>query len=281
MARQKVASQAAPSAAGDATGSRHAEVEVAQASGKDVRGVVQTSSKRAKWPWILLIVLAILVGVFVLADHLARQYAERKVVAELEHVFDNSSVTRVDAKLGGWPFLFSVVDKNLKNGHIEFDNLRGTLSGAPVHVVTGSVDFEELHPINDLQTATVGTLTATATLDWDTLNAQLNGVRVSHLQDNRLQAVMTVQVFGVPIDIRVSGEVRLENAEGSLSLISPHAEIAGIDVPDSIVNGVVAQVQDQLRLPAIAGIRYKSVGVSAAGASVSVIGDDIKLSELK
>ncbi len=82
MARQKVARKAAPSAAGDASDSGQAEVELAQASGKDVRGDEQTPAKHAKWPWILLIVLAILVGFFVLADHLARQYAERKVVAE-------------------------------------------------------------------------------------------------------------------------------------------------------------------------------------------------------
>jgi hypothetical protein len=221
---------------------------------------------RHRWVWALLAVLVLLVVALVVADIAFRAYAEGEAAAQIEEQLPENVEGDVDVSIAGFSFLAQVAAGRL--GMVTLDAPALAVSGVPVaaHVVATGVPTDLAQPVDDIR--------ASLSLDEAALAevVTLPGDARLALGDGEVSYEGDIEVFGVPIGYRVTGEV---TASGTDVVITPtNAELtqggASLDLGALLdtaagepVTVCVAQYLPQ-------GVEVDSLDVTADGATATL-----------
>jgi len=231
--------------------------------------------RRARsWLAALLVVVVLVAGLMVVDAHV-RDQAEQRTSAQ---VAEQLGGARVTTELGGWPILLAGVTKRVERVHVTADDAVVTIEGRTGTVESIDITAEGLSPWDDLPQATAEDLDADIAFRWSDLEA-MTGFPLSYVSGNRVSASLTVEYFGATIAIQVEGDLDLA-ADGSLTIADPTAEVAGIDVPESIVTGALDALAAEMRLPQPAGLVYEGLDIDADGVVAHLHGTGVAVGEL-
>jgi LmeA-like phospholipid-binding len=224
----------------------------------------------------LLVVLALVLGLLVLADRVAVGYAEDQVATQLAEKGDLQGTPEVD--IAGFPFLTQAVggrydDVRISLTAAELGQPEGTradvtLRGVEVplsSVVSGSVEEVPVESVD-----------GTATLSYALLSEQLGGDTTLRREGDGLRITKTVDVVGQTLPLTAVGTVTLEGNE--LVVDVEEASGAGVEIPDFLVDRVADSLDLRYAVPALPfGLQLTDVTPAEDGVDIRVQATDTVL----
>jgi LmeA-like phospholipid-binding len=222
---------------------------------------------------VLLVVVAVLLGLALVADRIAVGIAEERVGRELAAQGGLAGTPEVD--IAGFPFLTQALAGR-------YDDVRISLSAEQLGQPEGTRADVALHgvrvPLSDVLAGSVeqvpiDRIDGTATLSYALLSAQLGADTTLRREGNALRITRTVELLGQRLPLTAVGQATLDGSE--LVLDVETAEGAGVALPGFLV----AQASDLLDLryavPALPfGLRLTSVTPAEDGVVVGVEATD-------
>jgi hypothetical protein len=129
----------------------------------------------------------------------------------------------------------------------------------------------------DLKSAVAQRVTGAAQIDYSALSS-LTGQELSGAGDGRIAVTMHKTVLGYPIDVVASGRPSLDAAVQTITFADTHVEVAGLDIPDSVVRLVQSSAMDPLQLDGVPmGLKVVGIDVADSGVTVQLDGSDVVL----
>jgi hypothetical protein len=217
----------------------------------------------------LLVVLALLLGLGVVADRIAVGFAEDKVATQLENKGGLHGKPTVN--IGGFPFLTQAAAGR-------YDDVRISLTAAELGQPAGTRADVALHgvrvPLSDVldgavQKVPVDRIDGTATLSYALLSAQLGPDTRLTREGSGLRITRTVDVLGQRIPLTASGKLTLEGSD--LVVHVSEAAGAGVDVPGWLLDRAARLLDLRYTVPRLPfGLRLTGVTPGASGVNVRV-----------
>lgn len=225
--------------------------------------------RRARWPWVLLVIVLVLGGLFVAADRIALSWAEDKVATSLQQSQHLSSKPDVD--VAGFPFL-----TQLAAG--EFDDVTVTADDVEVgHGLTISPLVVDLHHVtvsDDRSEVRARTAQAAATIGYTDLSRVLH-TTISDGGDGRLVAEPSVTIAGHTFHGKVSAVPHASSGD-EISFGDPKVSVNGVDVPSEVRNALAGVFSTAISLAGIPfHIRVTGGDVTNKGVIVHLTGRDL------
>jgi LmeA-like phospholipid-binding len=227
--------------------------------------------RRRRRGGLWLILLIVLVGLLVVADRVAASVTESQLASRIQqsqHLSQKPSVS-----VDGFPFLTQLASRNF--GHATVDINDFTSGGVPIAHI--HADLRGVHVASGYDSATVDTLTGTATLDYASVSRVLSNdiSNIGHLTlsqgtGNRVKA--TYSLLGTTVSAQVAVNVLGDNtlefktAPGSTPLSGLGINIPGFDVKVPLSG-----------LPF--GMQLSSVKPTSTGVDVSASGKNVFLTK--
>jgi len=240
-------------------------------------------ARRRRWGCLsVVIALAVLFGVFAVADEVARRAAEQRVQSELAAQLGTGASGKgsLTVKLTGWPFSQFLITNRLSGMRLTGSDVTLSHSGKRVVLQTVDADLSKisnpLHPDN----AVIGTLDATGLLSWAEASTEL-GVTMTGGQGDRLVVNRTITLSGTTVPILISVVPGVDATGERLTLSDPQASFGGVELPASLLQPVATAVADQTHLPSVKGIAYRSLTATSQGLQLAVHGVDVALSSVR
>ena len=238
--------------------------------------------RRRRWPWVLLVVAALVVAGLAVGDRVAHSYAEKTVADQLGRQAPFTAPP--DVTVDGVPFLTQAVSgtyehvtvdgsgltlgqlrdvrfhADLRGVHVPLsDALSGTVRRIPVDRAAGEVvvsyaEFARQTGIDGLTITEVGgTLTVTAPVEVD----------VAFLHER--------------FDVVADGTVAADGDDLALSV--RNIRVAGVSLPGVAVAFISDYLNDRVTLPALPyGLQLRSVTAAGDGLHVAVGGTGLTIS---
>jgi hypothetical protein len=245
----------------------------------------------------LLVVLVVLGGLFVVADRVAANVAERRLadqaVSEMRKR-DITSAKKPDVTIGGFPFLTQVLAGRYQKVTIDVDhpqNGRVTLDRL-------TIAADQVHaPLNTITSGqgrvTADTVQGTATMGWDVVRGLIDttplkrvpGLDVSKLdvavKDNKVTMSAPVAFAGLSLTMQAAGTLTVTKGEVHLQIQDLRATSAGGGV-SSIPPSYMNQYRDALNVKiAVPSLPYdlviNKVETTASGILVTATAADVVL----
>jgi hypothetical protein len=224
----------------------------------------------------LLVVLALLLGLAVVADRVAHGMAEDRVATELAAKGGLQGDPGVE--IGGFPFLTQAIGGRYEEVRIALtaDEL-GQPEGTEADVVLRGVEV----PLSGVLSGTieqvpVERIDGTATLSYALLSAQLGPDTELTPEGDGLRITRTVEVLGQQVRLTAAGQVTLEGSD--LVVDVDEATGAGIDVPDFILDRAVDLLDLRYTVPALPfGLQLTDVTPTDGGVEIRVEATDTVL----
>ncbi len=239
--------------------------------------------RRRRWGCLsLLIALAVLFGVFAVADEVARRAAQQRVQTALANQLGTSpsGAGSITVKLTGWPFTQFLITKRLAGMQLSGSDITVSHSGKEVTLQSAVADLSRIsNPLHPDQ-AVIGTLDATGVLSWAEASRQL-GITMTGGQGDRLVIERSLNLSGTPVTISISVVPGVDAAGQKLTLSDPRASLGGVDLPASLLQPVAAAVAGEAHLPSVRGISYRSLTATTAGLQLVVHGVDVSVSSIR
>ena len=178
-------------------------------------------------------VLAVLLGLLLLADRVAVEFAEDRVAREVAAQGDLGSAPEVE--INGFPFLTQALAGRYDDVGITLsaDQL-GQPEGTRADVTLRGVEA----PLSDLLSGTVEALPVeriegTVTLSYALLSTELGRDTTLEREGDRLRITRTVDVLGREVPLTAVGRVTVQDDEVVIDVDT--AEGAGVEVPEYLV----------------------------------------------
>lgn len=228
---------------------------------------------------VLVVLVAVLLGVGLLADRAVERWAEGYVADRLTE--QAGLAGRPDVDVRGFPFLTQALDGR-------YDDVRISLTAEELgqQGTTADVRLTGVHlPLStvisgDVQEVPVDRIDGTATLSYDLLSDQLGGDTTLRAEGDGLRVTKTVEVLGYTLPLTATGTVALDGNE--LVVDVQRASGAGVDVPGSLVDQVGDLLDLRYTVPPLPfGLRLTSVTPARDGVVVEVEATDTVLAPLE
>jgi hypothetical protein len=224
----------------------------------------------------LLVVLALLLGLVLLADRLAVGVAEDQVA---EQVADKGGLAGVPAvDITGFPFLTQAIGGS-------YDDVRISLTAEQLGQPAGTRAEVVLHGVRvplssvlsgSVQEVPVDRIDGTATLSYALLSAQLGADTQLEREGDRLRITRTVEVLGQQLRLTATGQVSLQGND--LVVDVEKASGAGVDVPGFLLDRAADLLDLRYPVPELPfGLQLTSVRPAADGVDVRVEATDTVL----
>jgi hypothetical protein len=217
----------------------------------------------------LLVVLALLLGLAVVADRVAVGFAEDRVARQLAEKGNLHGTAEVD--IAGFPFLTQALRGR-------YDDVRISLTAAELGQPEGTraeVDLHGVHaPLSDVLSGSVTSvpvdrIDGTATLSYALLSAQLGGDTTLRREGDGLRITKTVEAAGLTLPLTAVGTVSLDGDEVVIDVA--RASGAGVDVPGFLVAQASGLLDLRYKIPPLPfGLRVTSVTAGDEGVDVTV-----------
>ncbi|MBS2962297.1 DUF2993 domain-containing protein [Actinocrinis puniceicyclus] len=152
------------------------------------------------WLIALLVLVALLIG----ADRIAAAVTESQLAAKIQSSQNLSRKPSVS--IDGFPFLTQVISRHFGNATVDIDNLDER--GVPIAHI--HADLNGVHVSSGYNSATVDTLTGTATLSYAQLSTTLSKdagigqITLSQGAGNQVKAAYNLAGIGISADVAVS-----------------------------------------------------------------------------
>jgi hypothetical protein len=224
----------------------------------------------------LLVVLALLLGLAVVADRVAVGVAEDRVATEVATKGGLQGTPEVEIE--GFPFLTQAVGGRYDDVRISLTAEQlGQPEGTRADVALRGVQV----PLSSVLSGSVAEvpverIDGTATLSYDLLAAQLGGDTTLRREGDGLRITRTVEVAGRTIPLTATGTLTLDGND--LVVDVADATGAGVDVPGVLVDRVADLLDLRYPVPALPfGLTLTGVAPADDGVRVTVEAADTVL----
>lgn len=218
---------------------------------------------------VLVVIVAVLLGIGLLADRAVERWAEGYVADQLSEQAGLAGTPDVDVR--GFPFLTQALDGRYEDVRIsltaaELGQPEGT--AADVRLVGVQIPLSSLLS-GDVREVPVDRIEGTATLSYELLSDQLGGDSTLARDGDGLRVTKTVELLGYTLPLTASGTVRLDGDE--LVVDVERASGAGVEVPGFLVDQASNLLDLRYQVPALPfGLQLTSVTPAADGVVVQV-----------
>lgn len=228
---------------------------------------------------VLVVIIAVLLGVGLLADRAVERWAEGYVADQLTQQAGLAGTPDVDVR--GFPFLTQALEGR-------YDDVRISLTADELgqQGTTAAVRLTGVHlPLStvlsgDVQEVPVDRIEGTATLSYDLLSDQLGGDSTLGPEGDGLRVTKTVEILGYTLPLTATGTVTLDGDE--LVVDVENASGAGVDVPGFLVDRASDLLDLRYAVPALPfGLQLTSVTPAPDGVVVEVEATDTVLAPLE
>lgn len=228
---------------------------------------------------VLAVIVAVLLGVGLLADRAVERWAEGYVADQLTQQAGLAGTPDVDVR--GFPFLTQALEGR-------YDDVRISLTAAELGQQGTTADVRLVGvrlPLStvlsgDVREVPVDRIEGTATLSYDLLSDQLGGDSTVGPEGDGLRVTKTVELLGYTLPLTATGTVTLDGDE--LVVDVERASGAGVDVPGFLVDRAGDLLDLRYAVPALPfGLRLTSVTPAADGVVVEVEATDTVLAPLE
>lgn len=223
----------------------------------------------------LFVIVLVLAGAAVGASrYVAMRTVQSRVATQL-----GVDPSAVHASTSQWILLPVFTSGTLDDLSLDIDGADVTVQGEELSLQSVHGDFTGLSHVRSADELTVGALEASAVMGWDDVSTA-SGMSVSGGADGTIQADTTVEVLGAEVPVTVTA-VPTVAVGGAITLTEAQVSVATVDLPDTLVQAVLANTQDRLVLPDLpGGLGYSGLEAAADGIRVAVSGQDVRLSTL-
>ena len=233
--------------------------------------------------WLVAVVIIALVAVAaVITDQTFRARSEKAIAANIAESVgaDESSV---GVTIRNRPFL----------GVLLTDELQGLDATIPTATVARDETTVTFHDVNihangirhareESQTV-AETMSATGRVDWPELS-RLAGGKITYNDDaganRKVTIVRDMSVLGARVGVSISAVPGVETTSRRVTLTSPSASLDGIPIPDILLKSVLEGITDRFTLPDLGNLHYESLKATPKGLEFSLVGTEVKLSDL-
>ena len=229
---------------------------------------------------VLGVLVAVLLGVGLLADRAVERWAEGYVADQLTEQAGLAGTPDVDVR--GFPFLTQALAGRYDDVRISLtaDEL-GQPAGTRADVRLAGVQVPLSAVLSgDVQEVPVDRIDGTATLSYELLSDQLGGDSALRPDGDGLRVTKTVEILGYTLPLTASGTVTLEGDE--LVVDVERASGSGVEVPGFLVDQASDLLDLRYQVPALPfGLQLTSVTPAADGVVVQVEAVDTVLAPLE
>jgi hypothetical protein len=230
--------------------------------------------RRRRWPWVLLVVAALLAVVLIVADRVAVGMADTAVEKRLaEQAPFDAGNNKPHVSINGVPFLTQAVSGKYDDIEVAGDALR-------IEQVSGIVLDAHMHGVHvPLSKAVSGHV---ASLPIDRVDAsvgipfaeaaRLTGIRgltLSAGQQGALHVSVPVTVPGSTAAVTASADAAVSISGNRLSYAVRQITVDGIAVPPEVTSAVAAQMNGAFTVPPLP-YHLRITGVTAMASGVRV-----------
>lgn len=233
--------------------------------------------------WLVAVVIIALVAVAaVITDQTFRARSEKAIAANIAESVgaDESSV---GVTIRNRPFL----------GVLLTDELQGLDATIPTATIARDETTVTFHDVNihangirhareESQTV-AETMSATGRVDWPELS-RLAGGKITYNDDaganGKVTIVRDMSVLGARVGVSISAVPGVETTSRRVTLTSPSASLDGIPIPDILLKSVLEGITDRFTLPDLGNLNYESLKATPKGLEFSLVGTEVKLSDL-
>lgn len=215
-----------------------------------------------------LIALAILVALLIGADRIAASVTENQLAGKIQTSQQLSQKPSVS--IDGFPFLTQVISRNFGHATVDIDNF--TSRGVPIQHI--HADLRGVHVSSGYNSATVDTLTGTATLSYDQVasalskDAGIGQINLSQGTGNQVKASYGIAGINVSADVTVS---LLSGNQLEFKTTAVHTPLSGLGI-----NTGGFDVKVPLGgMPF--GMQLKDLQVTPTGVDISASGQNVQL----
>ena len=229
---------------------------------------------------VLVVIVAVLLGIGLLADRAVERWAEGYVADQLTEQAGLAGTPDVDVR--GFPFLTQALSGTYEDVRIsltadELGQPEGT--SADVRLVGVQIPLSAVLS-GEVQEVPVDRIEGTATLSYELLSDQLGGDSTLTPEGDGLRVTKTVEILGYTLPLTASGTVSLDGDE--LVVDVERASGAGVEVPGFLVDQASDLLDLRYAVPALPfGLQLTSVTPAEDGVVVEVEATDTVLAPLE
>lgn len=230
--------------------------------------------RRRRWPWVLLTVVVVLLGLAVAADRVALAIAEDQAASALQS--SQHLTSKPDVSVPGFPFLTQLAAGKFDEVTVSADDIAvGT--NHDIQLARVDVDLHDVTVSHNYSTVHANTATASARMGYDELSRALH-TTVHAGSNGRLVAEPSVHVLGQTFHGTVSAVVHASSDAG-ITFGDPKVTIGGVQIPD-VVSQALAQVfQGAISLAGLPfGVQVTGVTATPAGLVLHLAGQNLTYS---
>ena len=215
-----------------------------------------------------LIALVILAALLIGADRVAAAITENQLASKIQT--SQKLKTKPSVSIDGFPFLTQVISRHFDHATVDLDDYDA--NGFPIQHI--HADLRGVHVSSGYNSATVDTLTGTATLSYDQVAAKLSSllefgkITLSQGTGNHVKASYSVLGISVSADVQVSlvGGNKLD------------LKTMGFDTPLSALGLKVGDFDKQIPIGGMPfGMQLKDLQVTATGVDIAATGQNVVL----
>jgi hypothetical protein len=240
---------------------------------------------------VLLVLVAVIAGLFVASDRIAAYAAERTIAAQAKKELAAREITTPSepkVSVGGFPFLTQVargrydritihLDRPSSQG-ITLDRLDVTALG--VNATTSAI-------VNGTGKITADDVRGTASLNWEAVNKLMNttgfggsGATASALPDGQVQVRVPVSVAGVSTTLVSTGNLTVADSLVHLNITKVTTEGGNLPaVIGRLVGAIKQSLSIDIRIPKLPyNLQVRDVKAAPEGLTVSAVAANVPLS---
>ncbi len=229
---------------------------------------------------VLVVIVAVLLGIGLLADRAVEKWAEGYVADQLTEQAGLAGTPDVDVR--GFPFLTQALSGTYEDVRIsltadELGQPEGT--SADVRLVGVQIPLSAVLS-GEVQEVPVDRIEGTATLSYELLSDQLGGDSTLSPEGDGLRVTKTVEILGYTLPLTATGTISLDGDE--LVVDVERASGAGVEVPGFLVDQASDLLDLRYAVPALPfGLQLTSVTPAPDGVVVEVEATDTVLAPLE
>jgi hypothetical protein len=223
---------------------------------------------------VLVAVLALLGGGLFLGDRYAEKRAEELAAVELQKHLGTTQPPAVDIE--GSPFLTQIAARSIGSVHVVADDI-GASSDVLLPIAHADLVLTDITTTDWFASMTVSHAEGTARMDYSALQG-LAQVPLTYVGNGRVQIVTTATVFGREVKAQITGGLRLDVEDQTITLADPDITVAGVNLPGFTADALLRALVKPIPITGVPlGLRLTSIDPQDSGIHAVVVGDNIPL----
>ena len=219
-----------------------------------------------------LLLGVLLAAVLFVGDRAADRFFENRASEQLQSQLGTPTPPSVE--INGFPFLTQLVGGSLRSVHVVADQVpppgRAGTALARVDLTMQSVTSpDRFRSFNAAQ------VEGTASIDYASAQ-QLSGYPLAYASEGRVGITLKTEFAGLPVTALVTGRPEVDAKDETLTLEQPELTMAGVDVPDSVSQALLARLLRPVPIVGVPyGLRVTDVSATPTGLQAAVQGSNI------